>query len=369
MRKDPNSNFVYMAYSWAHTLADGTHVVDLHLASSANLGATWTYAGPLYQSNSVTQTAPVNSSYATTNDTSTETVDFIPIPLTGNNAGQTLWVEAHQSYLVAPQGGIYDQLIPTNEIVVTALQLASPTSANAPTTMLGLGSTNTQEARLGANGTVANRNPTQSLSALAGTAGANCSNWGQPALWYQSPYLYLAVECTEYTGSLDLNELGHFLYVTTPTGTNPAAWTWSYVGIFATEPQAQALGNTAAEATTYKFFTEPEFVQTKSGQLAVIMTPGIFSTMQQPVTQYGCRIVPILSLSPTGITLDIDATTNAPVVIAKVTENDLYTGVNQGPGACTYEPAATTGIVVARKFENDPTYGFYLYPVSSTILP
>jgi len=27
------------------------------------------------------------------------------------------------------------------------------------------------------------------------------------------------------------------------------------------------------------------------------------------------------------------------------------------------------GIIMGRKFEDDPTYGFYLYPLNSTIAP
>jgi hypothetical protein len=192
-------------------------------------------------------------------------------------------------------------------------------------------------------------------------------------LWYQSPNLYLAVECTEFTGSLDTNELAHFLYVTTPTGSNASTWTWSYVAEFATPTQAAKLGTTTAEGNvSYTFFTEPEFVATKSGQLAVLLTPGVFNTAPtatQPVIQYGCRLVPVTSLSPTGITLDIDATTSAPVVLAKVTENDLYTSPNEGPAACTYEPTAVNGIIMGRKFEDDATYGFFLYPLNSLIVP
>jgi hypothetical protein len=371
-RKDPNSTASYLAYSWAKTLSDGTHVVDLHLAQSTNNGSTFTYVGPLYQSVQTTQTS--TNTYSSVNDSSTETIDLLPIPLTGSNAGQTLWVQAHQSYLVAPKGGIYDQLIPTNLISVTAVQLTAAQEASpsqAGTALLALGAATTPEARLGANGTDPTRNVTQSLSGLE-TITKNCSNWGQPTLWYQSPNLYLAVECTEYTGSIDANELAHFLYVTTPTGSNASTWVWSYVGEFATKAQAAALGATAAENATYSFFTEPEFVATKSGQLAVLLTPGVFNlspTATQPVIQYGCRLIPVTSLSPTGITLDTDTTTGAPVNLVKITENDLYTTPNEGPAACTYEPTGVNGIIMGRKFEDDPTYGFYLYPLNSTIAP
>jgi hypothetical protein len=371
MRKDPNSSLDYYAYSWAKTLADGTHVVDLHLAQSADSGKTFTYLGPLYQSVQTTQTG--STGYSSINDSSTETVDLMPIPLTGSSAGQTLWVQAHQSYLVAPKGGIYDQLNATNIVSVTAVQLTAAQEASptlAATALLGLSTA--PEARLGAAGTDPTRNVTQSLSSFNATT-QKCANWGQPALWYQSPNLYLALECTEYTGSLDANELAHFLYVTTPTGADASKWTWALTAEFATPAQAAKLGTTAAEGNvSYTFFTEPEFVASKTGQTLLILTPGVFNTSPtatQPVIQYGCRTVPVTSLSPTGITLDTDTTTGALAVTGKLAESDLYSGVNEGPAACTYEPTAINGMIMGRKFENDPTYGFYIYPVNSSVLP
>ncbi len=371
MRKDPNSPIIYFAYSWARTLSDGTHVVDLHLASSANNGASFTELGPLYQSTQSTQTT--STAYNSVNDSSTETIDLLPVPLTGTNTGQTLWVQAHQSYLVKPQAGIYDQLNATSLISVSAVQLTAAQQASssaAGAALLGLASA--PEARLAAVSTDPNRNPTQSLAALS-PATSKCGNFGQPALWYQAGTLYLALECSEITGTgqVDANELAHFLYSTTPSGPDASQWTWAYAGEFATGAQAAKLGALASENVAYQFFTEPEFALSKSGQLLLILTPSVFApqTAQQPVIQYGCRTIPVTSLSPTGITLDTDAATGAPVVTSRITETDLYTAPNEGPAACTYEPAATSGVVIGRKYENDPTYGFYIYPVATGIFP
>ena len=366
LRKDPNAGIDYLAYSWAKTLADGTHVVDLHLAASTDSGKTFTLLGPLYQSTQTSQTT--SSAYSSVNDSSTETIDLLPIPLTGTSIGQTLWVQAHQSYLVAPQGGIYDQLNATNLISVTAVQVASP--ANAGTALLGLSTA--PEARLSAVSTDPNRGATQNLTSLS-TSTAKCGNWGQPALWYQAPNLYLALECTEITGNgnIDANELAHFLYVTTPTGADASKWVWTFAAEFATAAQAGKFGALPSEGVAYQFFTEPEFVQSQSGQLLLIATPSIFSPAgsQQPVIQYGCRTIPVTSLSPTGISLATDATTGAVVTTSKITEADLYVSPNEGPAACTYEPTATNGVIIGRKYENDPKLGFYIYPVNTGIFP
>ena len=364
IRKDPNSSAIYLAYSWAKSLTDGTHVVDLHLASSANGGSTWSEVGTLYQSVQTTQTS--STAYSSTDDSSTETVDLLPIPLTGASAGQTLWVQAHQSYLVAPKGGIYDQLNATNLISVTAVQLTSPALSGVGAALLALSSA--PEGRLGAAGTDASRNVTQTLTTLSAST-LKCANWGQPALWYQTGTLYLALECTEFTGNgqVDGNELAHFVHATTPSGTDASKWIWGYVGEFTTAAQAAKLGT--AEGASYSFFTEPEFVATKNG-LAILATPGAFApqTSQQPVIQYGCRVIPV-ALTPTSVTLDTDATTGGPVVTATITEKDLYTGVNEGPAACTYDSDSSSGVIMGRKYENDPTYGFYIYPLATGINP
>ena len=344
-RKDPNSSTSYLAYSWARTLADGTHVVDLHLAQSANGGTAFTYLGPLYQSAVVTQTG--STAYNPTNYSSTETVDLLPIPLTGASAGQTLWVQAHQSYLVKPQADIYAQLNPTDVVSVSAVQLATPTAATSGTSLLALGAATTGEARLGVGDTDATRSVTQNLATL-NAAMAHCGNFGQPALWYQGGVLYLTLECTQIAGQIDANELAHFVFSTTPAGTDASKWTWAYVGEVATMAQAGKFGALSSEGVAYQFFTEPEYALTKSGQLILIMTPSVFApqTAQQPVIQYGCRAFPV-TLTPTSVTLLNDPTTSTPVSIAKTTESDLYTGVNEGPAACTYEPNSNLGIIMA----------------------
>ncbi len=369
MRKDPNSSSIYLAYSWPRTLADATHVVDLHLALSTDGGKTFTYVGSLYQSQQVTQSTSAN--YAATNDTSTETIDLIPVPLTGASAGQTLWVEAHQSYLVKPQQDIYTQINQTDVIVVKAVQLSSPAGAGAATALLALGSASTPSARLAGAGPDATLNVTQRLSSLNTTA-SKCAYFGQPALWYDasSSLLYMGLECVQANGNVDANDFAHFLFSTTPTGADASQWTWSYKGEFATMADAKYLSLAeTGSASTYGFFTEPQFALSKTtGQLLVLLTPAIITaTGQQPVIQYGCRAVPVQSLA--SATLSVDATSKAPVVAAKITESDLYTGVNEGPAACTYEPASASGVVIGRKYENDPSLGFYIYPVATGITP
>lgn len=129
------------------------------------------------------------------------------------------------------------------------------------------------------------------------------------------------------------------------------------MGLFATTSEAAKLGT--SEGTTYQFFTEMQLASAVDGHLLAIVAPSVITTTgQQPVIQYGCRAIPVASLSSSPA-LQTDSS-GTPVVIAKVTASDLYTGTNEGPGACTYEAASSTGIVIVRKLENDPTLGFYV---------
>ena len=383
VRSDGGSNNVYLTYGWPHTLTDGTHVVDIHLAQAViGTGGTITsynYLGPLYQSTVATQT--VTNAYASTNDTSTETIDFINfVPssdiVSGVVTAET-WVQAHVSYLVQPQTGIDAQLTPTSVISVSALMLKSPAATTAPTALLGIATA--PEAHLGAAGTDPSRNVTQTLSSLS-AASKNCVSFAHPALWYSyfgNGVLYLALECVEAAGTADTHQYSHFLYSTTSTGYDASTWTWAYVGEFASRAQAVQLAT--AEGASYTFFTGLKFAQNYvngtanilNDRLLTIVSPATLAPAGsvQPIIQYGCRA--LLSGSLTQIAtflLDAPATysflldaNGAPLNSGVVTESDLYTGANEGPASCAYDNNA--GLMMNRKYEADPTQGFYTYPV------
>jgi len=59
----------------------------------------------------------------------------------------------------------------------------------------------------------------------------------------------------------------------------------------------------------------------------------------------------------------------APLSVASVTDSSLYAKPNEGPGACTYDPASSTGVVLVHKLEDDSTEGFYVTLENSGIHP
>jgi hypothetical protein len=98
------------------------------------------------------------------------------------------------------------------------------------------------------------------------------------------------------------------------------------------------------------------------------LTPSVFAPAgaAQPVIQYGCRVIPIASLATPALSVDASST---PIVLASSTENDLYTGSNEGPAACTYDAASSTGMLMGRKYERDPVNGFIVTQVATRLKP
>lgn len=351
IRKDPNAGTMYMAYSWPRLLADTTMNVELHLAHSTNLGTSWTADGPLFSSTSVTN--PGGAPYAASNWSSDEVIDLLPIDL----GTTTMWIQAHMSYLV-PAGGhtIYEQIDTTSYVSLSAI--VAPAGA-PPQTLLQLATA--PEARLGARTTDPSLHPTLNLSSLDND---RCTNFNQPALWFQNGKLYLVVQCFENPASGDGKAAAHFVYSTTPSGADASKWQWQAVGTFITPGDAQRLGVTEGEG--YTLFTELQLATGASGQLLAILNPAKPTPGIQPVSQYGCRAIPVTSLDP-----PVLATTagGAPLVVASATESDLYTGANEGTGACSYDAASTTGIMLVRKLEADPTLGFFVSLQATKLRP
>jgi len=356
MRKDPNSPLLYLGYSWPHhNVTVNTNAVDIHLAHSADGGSTWTEDGALFTSSTVTNTT--SSAYAENNLSSFEVVDLLPVGI----GSSTYWVQAHRQYYVADgtTGSLYGQAPVTSVIALSLLEVSDPGVntaellglATAPETILG---SSTTDATIPING---------NLAALNSDV-ADCTNFDQPALAYQNGTLYLALEC-EDTKLSQPNDLAFPMFSTVPNSTDPRQWTWKYVGTIATLANAEAFGT--EEGTPYQFLTELEFVHSANGEMLALFSPSVLDpTGEQPVIQYGCRFAPMLSFDPPVMQVDPNG---APLSVASVTDSSLYAKPNEGPGACTYDPASSTGVVLVHKLEDDSTEGFYVTLENSGIHP
>lgn len=361
IRKDVHSSKLYMTYSWPNVLSNGTRVIDLHLATSVDNGNTWQYVGPLFTSRKFLNPGG-QGNYPLSNQTSSETSNILPVDYNGS----TLWIQVHWDYLVAI-GGIpaQSQLNVTSYLSVTAALVPPNSPASA---LLALGQTAAQ-ASLGNAGTDPTLPVTQNLSSL-NAAVSYCTQFNETSLFVKNGTLYLAALCVQPPAIGNGSGGAFFVFSTPLQGTDPVRWRWSYVGKMATPVEAAALGR--VEGIRYHFFNELDVVQDLAGDLMGILTPAVVSTTgAQLATQYGCRAVPISWVvdpitrnSVPALNLD---TSGVPIVKAKVTINDLYTGENQGTGACAYDPASNTGIIIVHKLESDPILGFYVKLLESRV--
>lgn len=357
MRKDPNAPVTFLAYSsfaypsscTSPSCANNTAVVDLHLAHRADGDSSFQYDGPILTSQPVTQSQ--TTAYASSNYTSYGSIDLLPIA----QSGSTTWVQAHQSYLVAPGGFGYgvswwsalsSQLTATSYISISAVSVPNSDPATEAAALVKIGSV--PEARLGTSFADSTIQLTQILTALSSAAG-QCTSFQQPALWYQGTKLFLGLQCLEPVASQDSHQMNYLIYSTTPTGTDATAWTWSYQGEMATSSAASALST--SESLNYTYFTGAEFTKTKAGDLAMLMST---TGTADGVTGQGCRLIPVTSL--TSPSLSQDASTGTVAVAGRVDGTGGQIAVAYGtgryPGAaggtCTYEPSSNTGIVSAR---------------------
>jgi hypothetical protein len=90
-----------------------------------------------------------------------------------------------------------------------------------PSTLLQLAGA--PQARLGARTTDPSLHLTVNLSLLDND---RCTNFNQPALWFQNGRLYLVVQCFENPASGDGKAAVHFVFSTTPSGADATKWQW-----------------------------------------------------------------------------------------------------------------------------------------------
>lgn len=79
----------------------------------------------------------------------------------------------------------------------------------------------------------------------------------------------------------------------------------------------------------------------RDGSLIAIFSP---SKPSSPLaTHFGCKVVEVASIDPPALVRDA---AGQPVVLASVTASDVGP---LGPAACTYDPAFSTDVVLARR--------------------
>ncbi|MBV6395406.1 MAG: hypothetical protein HFACDABA_00982 [Anaerolineales bacterium] len=319
IRQDPQSGRIWMAYSWpnVHVLGPLEVVpgVDIHLAHSDDGGATWTYDGDLW------------SSYADTDRggdgapgfTDHEVANLLPI----QNASGLTWIGARLDYFLPTSGGFKERPIGSFRLVLT--QADTPQQLrDAPSVTLGSSLTS----------------PGWGVDFYLSSLDASlnrCSLWNEPALFYENETLYLVVRCLAYsrTTSLPLMDQSDLVVFSARPVGDVKSWQWSYLGVLAGSNEARELGGDG--------LTQVDLAKGTDGALLAVITTDAWSNAERDFIHYGCLVVEVESLDPPALKRDGNGNL---IVRAVATASDQ---LPLGPGACSYDPASATGVLIVRR--------------------
>ncbi|MEW5741892.1 MAG: sialidase family protein [Myxococcota bacterium] len=309
MREDPNTGRLWMAYSWPWWDEAGRVVrVDNHLAHSDDRGATWQFDRVLWRSQP--ELDPSGSGLA--GFSNHETVSMTPRRV----GATTVWYYARMRYFTRPVDGHRFVTFHTR-----VGRVASPlVLSDAP---------ESEEAVLGGALTPAGWDVTVRLSDFPGLDG--CTFFDAGVLWAQDR-LRLGVQCLRFTptGEEDVARELVALFSTDAAGA-PRSWQWRFDGVLTTAADAAFFGHSTLLQTELAF--------SRDGAVLALLSPS--EPGATLATHDGCRAVEVAALDQAA--LRRDAAGN-PLVRGTVVD-DL------GTGACTYEPAATTGVVMMRRYQ------------------
>ena len=353
IRQDPLTGTLWMAYSWPHTIPSGrpgvagTQVIDTHVAFSVDSGRTWTYKGPLYTSQPVSN--PVTGA---TDYTAHEVMNLLPQVVNG----VTYWYGIHSTYNVAPSGAGPSQAYTKR----WEIAMAPGTAANGP---MGLASTTPQFLGQNVNTYPQYFPASPNLSSLNPEL-SGCSQFYEPALVISGNNLYLFLNCWPS----DDNPANKFyaVFTTSSPQTNAPDWIWSYIPEgatkFANESDAASIGRYLAPGTNY--ITQMDIAPSaQSGNLLAIIT-GAYDNSNGK-NSLGCVAAELASVNPPKLVYNSQGQVQ---VDAFLTSSDSQTG---GPGSCTYSPVSGTGLILAhRQSGNAPQNGgFFTFLMQSGLFP
>lgn len=308
-----------MAYSWpnVHVVEDNPRVpgVDTHLAYSDDGGSTWQFSGVLWASEPDVNRGGNGEPGFTDHE--------VPNILPRQTANGVIWYGIRLDYFIPNDGGFSRR--PLDSFRLEIMQASSPTElATAPT------------ATLGSALTASAWEVDFDLSSLSGDL-ARCAFWNEPALYYLNDQLYLAVRCLAIdmrTGRPEVSQSDIVVFATQP-GDEVLAWKWRYVGVLAGHEDAQKLGANG--------LTQIDLAVGIDGQLLAILTPDDWDATLQDFVHLGCYLVEVGSIDPPALARDSTGDLRIRGVITASDQAPL------GPGACAYDPASATGVILVRR--------------------
>lgn len=319
IRKDPNSNDIWLAYSHPHYKHVSGNIyapsVSIHLARSTDQGDSWIFVKKLWEP--VPMNDPANTSNAGFLDH--ETVNLLPVA----EGNETVWYAARLNYFIPEQGGFNAR--PPNSYHIIVLKANSPENLSSAS-FSRIGSTLTDETW-------------QASSLIPSDLINDAFFWNEPSLYYENGRLYLIMVAFVYfQGEPVFPKNNVYVYSTTPVG-EPADWVWDYNGKLVDENIAAELGGLR--------LTQTDIARSTDGKLLLIATPDDWVESQKDFNHKGCVVVQVKSLENP----ELERDKNGELIIhAKITVSDA----NQfGSGASAYDSASTTGLIITRREKTD----------------
>jgi hypothetical protein len=108
---------------------------------------------------------------------------------------------------------------------------------------------------------------------------------------------------------------------------------WRWVGRLTTFSDASGLGGNE--------LTQADLARGRDGSLLLIVTPNIVKGQDEH--HLGCTVLSVASLDPPRLMRDA---VGSPTVRARVISSD---SMQNGPGACAYDPRSATGMLIVRR--------------------
>jgi hypothetical protein len=330
IRKDPDSDRIWMAYSWPNVHVVGLrHVpgVDTHLAFSDDDGLTWHFHSALWPSVAAQDlSGSMEDGY----------IDHeVPNLLPRVTAGGTIWYGVRLNYFVSNTGGY--QTRKGSSFRLDIMQADSPPElASADAAVLGCAYTHP------------NWGVDTYLAALHPDV-YKCDLWNEPALYWHADELYLVVHCLGYDEATLLPTVAEndLVVFATPAVGHVTNWAWRYVGRLAGHEEALELGGVG--------LTQVDIVQDWAGQWLAVVTPEDWSISEDDFIHYGCRVVEIENMAAPFFSRDPYGNLKVRAII---TASDQ---VRIGPAACSYNAYSETGILIGRRYKSPVFMSIFIH--------
>jgi hypothetical protein len=177
-----------MAYSWPHNIAgtsSGVQAIDIHVSYSTDGGKTWTYKGPLFTSQQVTN--PVTGQ---TDDTANEVMNLFPQVVNG----VTYWYGIHSLYNLPATGSGNSESQPYSrrwEIATAAGDADNGPMGLATAAPQYLGQSIDNESSFPVSTNLSSLDPEVS----------SCAEFPEPALVMENNNLYPFLDCVSSAGT------------------------------------------------------------------------------------------------------------------------------------------------------------------------